>query len=383
MQEAGEAGDRWRTVEGTVRLFLCGDVMAGRGIDQILPQPCDPGLHEPFVRDAREYVRLAEEASGPIPRPVDPEYIWGDAPQVWEAMRPDVRLINLETSVTRHSEPWPLKGVHYRMSPENSVCLRAAKIDAVSLANNHVLDWGLAGMSETLSTLNEAGIATAGAGKDAATAQSPAIVSLGNLGRILIFSIGLGTSGVPSEWAAGPHSAGIFFAADTSDRLAQELLQVISAARLPGDIVVLSLHWGGNWDYEIVPSQRDFAHQVIDCAGVDLVHGHSSHHVKGIEVYQKHPILYGCGDFLTDYEGIRGREYFRGDLGLMYFAELDPRGGELQSLRMVPTCMQCFQVRHALQAGTDWLAETLTREGRALGTAVTKGPEGTMELLWS
>ena len=83
-----------------VTLFLCGDVMTGRGIDQILPQPSAPHLHEPYVRSALEYVRLAERASGPIARPVDFAYVWGDALDEFERVRPDARVVNLETAVT-------------------------------------------------------------------------------------------------------------------------------------------------------------------------------------------------------------------------------------------------------------------------------------------
>src|SRR5512138_1463618 len=106
-----------------LRLFLTGDVMTGRGIDQVLARPSDPRLEEPYVRDARDYVELAERASGPIPRPADPEYIWGVALDELERARPDVRLVNLETSVTTSNAYWPGKGIHYRMHPANVACL--------------------------------------------------------------------------------------------------------------------------------------------------------------------------------------------------------------------------------------------------------------------
>ena len=70
-----------------MRLFLCGDVMTGRGIDQALSHPVNPILYESYVRDAREYVALAEKANGPIPRPLSVDYIWGDALPNWNAPR--------------------------------------------------------------------------------------------------------------------------------------------------------------------------------------------------------------------------------------------------------------------------------------------------------
>src|SRR5438874_5061996 len=78
----------------TIGLFLCGDVMTGRGVDQVLAHPVDPMLHEPCVRDAREYVALAERCNGPIPRPVDDGYVWGDALDELARAGTDARIVN-------------------------------------------------------------------------------------------------------------------------------------------------------------------------------------------------------------------------------------------------------------------------------------------------
>ena len=80
-------------------LFLCGDVMTGRGIDQALPHPGDPRLHEPNIRNASDYVALAECANGPLPRPIDFNYIWGDALEAFEREQPGAKIINLETAI--------------------------------------------------------------------------------------------------------------------------------------------------------------------------------------------------------------------------------------------------------------------------------------------
>jgi poly-gamma-glutamate capsule biosynthesis protein CapA/YwtB (metallophosphatase superfamily) len=104
---------------GLVTLFACGDVMPGRGVDQILPHPGDPELREGYARDANAYVRLAERVNGPIPRPAGFSWPWGDALPVVEQAAPDVRVINLETSVTRSADFAPGKAVHYRMNPDN------------------------------------------------------------------------------------------------------------------------------------------------------------------------------------------------------------------------------------------------------------------------
>ncbi len=100
----------------TLRVFLCGDVMTGRGIDQALPHPASPVLYEPYLRDAREYVDLAEKAHGPIPRPISFDYIWGEALPEFEHARVDLRIINLETAITSAETYWPGKGIHYQLS---------------------------------------------------------------------------------------------------------------------------------------------------------------------------------------------------------------------------------------------------------------------------
>ena len=198
------------------RLFLCGDVMTGRGIDQILPHPCDPLLHESYVKSARDYIRLAEQVNGRIPRAVKFSYVWGAALQELTRAQPDVRIINLETSITRRGAFVP-KGINYRMSPENAVCLVSADIDCCVLANNHIFDWGLAGLVDTLESLERLRIESAGAGLDIDQASAPAVLDLSGGGRILVFSVALVTSGVPVSWAARSETPGVCLLTDLSD----------------------------------------------------------------------------------------------------------------------------------------------------------------------
>jgi poly-gamma-glutamate capsule biosynthesis protein CapA/YwtB (metallophosphatase superfamily) len=365
-----------------ITLFLCGDVMTGRGIDQILPHPGKPQLHESFVRSAVTYVELAESANGPIARPVDFAYIWGDALAELDRVRPDARIVNLETAVTASDDVWPQKGIHYRMHPANVPCLSAARLDCCVLANNHVLDWGRTGLAETLSTLHAAGIRTAGAGRDAAEAAAPAVIELDTSSRVLVFAFGTESSGVPLDWAATATRSGVSILRDLSVRSIEMVAERIAGQRRGGDIVVVSLHWGGNWGYAIAPMTRNFARGLIDAAGVDVVHGHSSHHVKGIEIHRDRPIIYGCGDFLTDYEGIGGHESYRGDLSLMYFPTLERGTGRLLRLTMKPMRMQRMRINRAQPGEAAWLEETLNREGRELDTRVIRAADGSLTLAW-
>lgn len=350
-------------------MFLCGDVMLARGIDQILAHPCDPTLYEPHITDARDYVALAEETSGDIPREVAASYPWGDALAILDAARPDVRIINLETAITRRGEPDREKRIHYRVSPENAATLAAARVDVAVLGNNHVLDWGVSGLDDTLDVLDRLGIARCGAGRTATEAARPAVVELPNGTRVVVFSIGCSDAGVPPWWLADDSSPGVNGFAALGTDAARRLRHAIDPWRRPHTLIVLSVHWGPNWAFSVEATHRRFAHRMIDDAGVDVVHGHSSHHVKGIEVHHGRPIFYGCGDLLTDYEGITGNEVYRGDLGLMYFASFGDDGA-LAKLDMVPTRMHRFRIVEAGPTDTRWLATTLARCGQPLGTTV-------------
>ena len=365
----------------SVTLFLCGDVMTGRGIDQILPHPSKPQLYEMYVKDVRDYVKLAERVNGPITKPVDFTYIWGDALAELERKAPDLRIINLETAVTSSGKYMP-KGINYRMHAANVPCLTAAAIDCCVLANNHVLDWGQAGLKETLETLTKAGFKYAGAGRNLEEAQSPAVMVVPGKGRVVVFSFGSETSGIGRDWRATAKRSGVNFLPDLSEASVGNIAEQVKRNTQPGDIVVASIHWGSNWGYHIPHDQREFAHALIDFAGIDVVHGHSSHHVKGIEVYKDHPIIYGCGDFLNDYEGISGYEAYRDDLGLMYFPALDPNTGRLMRFEMTPTRIKNLRVNYASHIEAQWLADVLNRESKPYGTHVTLDDSNRLALHW-
>ncbi|MDI1278674.1 CapA family protein [Methylobacter sp.] len=354
----------------TITLFLGGDVMTGRGIDQMLPYPGNPRIHEPYMTSAKGYVRLAEEVNGPISKPVDFAYIWGDALEELRRTNPDARIINLETAVTSSPEFWEGKGINYRMQPKNIPCITAAKIDCCVLSNNHVLDWGYAGLKETLTTLTGANLKTAGAGRNLSEAEAPAIIEVAGKGRVLVFGFGDESSGIPWLWGARRDRPGVNLLPDLSGDTVRRIAKRIAGLKQKGDWVVASIHWGGNWGYEILSAQREFAHRLIDQALVDVVHGHSSHHPKGIEVYKGKPILFGCGDFLNDYEGISGYEDFRGDLALMYFVTLGLATGMLVSLVMTPLQIRRFRLNYAHSDDVHWLQQILNRESRSLGARI-------------
>jgi poly-gamma-glutamate capsule biosynthesis protein CapA/YwtB (metallophosphatase superfamily) len=363
---------------GLITLFLAGDVMTGRGVDQILPHPGGPELRERYVHDARAYVGMAESANGPIPRPVSFSWPWGDALPILDDVAPDVRVINLETSVTRGADFAPGKPVHYRMSQENLPCVAAVRPDACALANNHVLDFGRTGLEDTLGALAGAGMRAVGAGRDAPHAAQPVAVPAPG-GRVVIFSCGTASSGIPAGWAAAATRPGVNFLPGVSGAAADGLVARVRAVKQRGDIVVVSIHWGSNWGYGVEGDEIRFAHRLID-GGVDLIHGHSSHHPRPLEVYRGKLVLYGCGDCVDDYEGITGYEEYRDDLRLLYFASVSPDSGALAGLRMVP--MQARKMR-LCRAGTrdgQWLAQLLERISHGFGSRIDYEPDGALAL---
>lgn len=356
----------------TVTVLLGGDVMLGRGVDQLLPRPGHPGLHERCVRDARDYIQLAEQANGPIPRPYGFTGPWGEVAPLLDDLAPDVRLVNLETAITADGDFAPGKGIHYRMHPGNLPALTAIRPDVCALSNNHSLDFGIRGLADTLAALSHAGIRTAGAGPHLTAAQQPAEVPVPGGRRVVVASVSTLSSGVPAAWAAGDDRPGVWLIDHPSARNADEVSARLAPAARSGDIRIVSVHWGPNWGPGTGLSEREFAYRLID-AGTDIVHGHSAHHPRAIEIYRGKPILYGCGDVIDDYEGIGGHESYRPELRLLYLVTLDGGTAELQ---MLPLRIRHMQLAPAGAADTEWLRARLTELSHRFGTRIYTTSDG-------
>jgi poly-gamma-glutamate synthesis protein (capsule biosynthesis protein) len=361
------------------KLLLAGDVMTGRGIDQVMPHPCDPQLDEPSVHDARDYVRRAERTNGPIPSAVTPDYVWGDALAEIDRFAPHGTVVNLETAITAGGRPWPHKEIHYRMHPDHIACLAAARIDVCALANNHVLDYGEDGFSDTLSSLRHAGVATAGAGRNHIEAAAPAILPLAGGCRLLVFAFATYDCGAPPAWEAN-HSPGINMLPPDDVALARAV-EHIRAHRRPGDLTVVSIHWGPNWVGPVPASHRRIAHYLIGAGAADVVHGHSSHHPLPAEVHQGKLILYGCGDLINDYEGILHASPGRSDLVCLYAVTLE-KDGRLRDLEVLPFRLERFRLRRLAGKDRARLADFINQRSQPLGTRLTKGPQRHWHLTW-
>jgi poly-gamma-glutamate synthesis protein (capsule biosynthesis protein) len=183
-----------------------------------------------------------------------------------------------------------------------------------------------------------------------------------------------------TTWSATAERAGVDMLKDLSNATADQVVERVGREKRPGDIVVASIHWGCNWGYEVPRGHIRFAHRLID-GGVDIVHGHSSHHPRPVEVYHDKLVLYGCGDFIDDYEGIPGYEEFRSDLVLMYFPVVESTTGHLVALRMVPMRIRRMRLNRASPAETEWLRDRLSRISSAFGSRVETAADGTLLVL--
>ncbi|MGO4461846.1 CapA family protein, partial [Streptomyces sp. M-16] len=190
---------------------------------------------------------------------------------------------------------------------------------------------------------------------------------------------GMPSSGIPPSWAAAADRSGVDYVAEASESAAAAVVARIRQVKRPGDIAVASIHWGSNWGYTVPRDQVRFAHALVD-GGTDVVHGHSSHHPRPLELYRGKLIAYGCGDLVNDYEGITGYENYRDDLRLLYFPLLEPDTGRLRELRITP--LQARRMRLGRASGKDcrWLQDVLDRISRGFGSRIAYDPDGTLTL---
>ena len=337
-----------------LRFFIAGDVMTGRAIDQLfaIQNPEDFGKHDSVP--ASQYQAWSTELYGEVFKPVRHEYIWGSSLDVLKLAEPDFRLINLETAVTI-SRGWENKKFNFRMHPANIGSLSVAEIDCCTLANNHTMDFGVRGMLDTCESLENAGIGYAGAGANLAKACEPYIRVIDGGRRILVFSWGAGDSGVPAHWQALPDGPGLNYLPNFTSTTLSRMVDLIGSYRRPGDFVIASIHWGGNWVKSTPEPHRNLARRLIETAGVDIVHGHSSHHPLGVEVFKQKIILYGCGDLINDYEGHPDYRSMRHHLGAMYFVDFDKASGEVKNLKILPVQRRRFRLEKPSRNDSDWL----------------------------
>lgn len=315
-----------------VRLMLGGDVMLGRQVK------------ESMLRHGADY-------------PLGP---------VAGTMRAaDLTLVNLECAITSSQQRWPgaPKAFYFGAPPEAALSLVHAGIDMVSLANNHVLDFGVDGLRETLHHLERAGIRHAGAGKNSHEATAHALADCKGM------RFGMAAfCDHQADFAAGRDQPGIAYI-DLDDEAAtlQRFRQALQRLHDAGvNWPILSLHWGPNMVLRPSQAFRRLAHAAIGM-GWRILYGHSAHVFHGIEIHHGCPILYAAGDLVDDYHV---DPQFRNDRQLLFELALSPDG--LRRIRLHPVRIAQCQVRPAAGAELDEIAHAMTARCTELGTQVRR-----------
>jgi poly-gamma-glutamate capsule biosynthesis protein CapA/YwtB (metallophosphatase superfamily) len=351
-------------------------VMLGRLVNEVMKHAFKDDTHYAYARKligVKSGIRLGEGEG------VSWEYPWGDTLKLFKNV--DCRIINLETSVTTWEHKYPNKVFNYRMHPGNIEALKAANVDYCSLANNHIIDYGMAGMNDTVLTLKAAGINFAGAGTNLEAAMRPALLSVrGKTFAIFSFSdhgCCEYKDGHRDMWAAEKDQPGFNFIDVDNYKFSEDPLNLRTVLTAPkrdkqADAVIFSVHWGPNYAWMPSDAIVRLAHFLIDECGVDIIHGHSAHHIQGIEIYKGKPIIYGCGDFVDDYAV---DEHYRNDNGMAYVVNLDPATLALHSLHLYPTVIDGFQAKLAKGESYEWIVNTMQRLCHKLKTKVEENKQ--------
>lgn len=222
----------------------------------------------------------------------------------------DVTVGNLECALSKRGRAVPDKAFTFRGDPRAAQGLVWAGFDLLTLANNHARDYGDTALRDTFDTLDDSGIAWAGAGADRAAAWRPAIIERG--GARIAF---LGFSEItPGNFAATDERAGTAYTQEID-----AVLEAIEAAHADADYVIVSFHWGTELSY--TPSARQVREgRAAVRAGADMVLSHHPHVLQGVEFYRQGLIAYSLGNFVFSPGSDKGRQ------SMILHASLTPEG---------------------------------------------------------
>lgn len=304
---------------------------------------------------------------------------------------PDLRILNFESAITNsiHNADVPSwKGIRYHTHVDNLESMMRAFVEEthgaseaaspviMSFANNHAMDYGRQAFEEeTIPALESASslFQSVGAGRNWEKASKPAVVEFPDKNLLVeVVALGAGCSGVSEEWHAKPNRSGLIGlpglysqqAVEKALKITKDALKTHPSKTTKEGAIrhlrIASIHMGPNWAYrgetnEDARHRRDFVHALIDECGFDLIYGHSSHHVRGMEVYHGKLILYGTGDMINDYEGFEnpGEEKYN-RLGGIFVADFNTATANLEQLRIVPTFMNRLRLERYTPTSKIW-----------------------------
>ncbi len=281
-------------------------------------------------------------------------YPWGNIRSLLHSN--DFNIINLETTLTTSTTKVP-KVFNFKANPDKVQTLLAGSIHVANVANNHILDFSLEGMFETLATLDQAGIKHVGAGKNEYEARTPVILEKKGI-RIGI----LGYTDNEPTWAAEPDKPGTNYIKVGDLTTIKEDIQKLKRYV---DIIIVSIHWGPNFREKPNPYFRDFAHKIIE-SGADIIHGHSAHILQGIEVYKEKLIMYDTGDFIDDYAV---HSFLPNNQSCLFLVCVSKEG--VHRLQLVPVVIKNMQVNKAYARDYHTIIERVKKLSQELGTQVT------------
>ncbi|WP_312909735.1 CapA family protein [Natronosalvus caseinilyticus] len=316
-----------------------------------------------------------------LARGVEAEHADGDPSDPWEAVLPYLESLdglvgNLECCLSTRGERFPDRAFYFRADPSWAApALSRAGFDALSLANNHLLDYGPTALLDTLEALDVEGIAHAGAGEAPEDAYAPTHVSVDGV-DLAVVSIAdhFQSYGVTDDRPGTAYLECDPTEARTRVRLREALSQARAFDSGP-DLVVVSVHWGPNWVEYPETRYRKFARYLID-SGADVVHGHSAHVFQGVETYNRGVILHDTGDFVDDYVV---KEELRNDRS--YCFELVLEAGELEAVRLVPIEIDDCRVHHASDDAADWARDTMRERSDPFETDFERDDDALMVTL--
>lgn len=301
-----------------IRLVLGGDVMTGRTFNDIWSR--DPGFD-----------------------------IWGNTRAVTDTA--DIFSANLETTITRSDVKWPDKRFNYRMLPQFTQKLVDGNLNFVSIANNHILDYRKQGLVDTKRFLGEYEIFNTGAGLNLGQASSAMVLRVAKSGLTLKIGFLCATDHYKA-WAAGKINYGVWYidVENWPDVDSFDVLERVREVRQKCDVLVFSVHFGPNYTGRPTEGMVRFAHDLVK-EGVDIVQGHSAHHVLPMECLEreidyelgirtgKGLICYSLGDLIDDYAV---NKKYRNDLGVLCTVDIDKN--LKKKVTVFPTKIERFQV---------------------------------------
>jgi poly-gamma-glutamate synthesis protein (capsule biosynthesis protein) len=289
-------------------------------------------------------------------------HVWGDMIDLLKGA--DLTIINLECAIARSGKPWSKtpKVFFYKADPKAIYVLKAAGIDYVTLANNHVLDYDEDAFIETLHHLEKNKILYAGAGKNISEASRPAFLEAKGI-RIAIIAF---TDNMP-EWEATETKPGVnYIEVSMEEKNFGRLKKSIEDVKNRSDLVIISAHWGPNMRQRPSKAFKEFAHAVID-AGADIFHGHSAHIFQGIEIYRGRLIMYDTGDFVDDYavdEDLRNNQNF------LFLITLSKK--RIEKIELIPGLISHMQVNRAKGTDLEDIMGKMIKLSEEMGTKIVR-----------